>query len=150
MSAPTQAAAQEAAAAEVCDNCPTKAATIRLTPKDADDVACDCGEALLEHGGVLTLCQAKCPNFAFSVFDFNAAKTAAKVEMDDHVECAACGKGSHCVRAAPPAASQATPSCMAPPGGSGRVLTLPLPPPPPFSTPQQVTYKVAVEWIGKK
>ncbi len=81
----------------VCDNC-SSAATVRLTPKDASDLDCDCGEPLLENGGVITLCKVKCPNFAFQVLDLNAAKTAAKVEMDDQVECIACGKGYHCVR----------------------------------------------------
>ncbi len=82
----------------VCDNC-GGAATLRLTPLDAGELEC-CGEALLPSDGVLTLCRAACPNFAFRVYDFNAARTEAEVETDDHVECAQCGEGFHCVRAA--------------------------------------------------
>ena len=81
----------------VCDNCPS-AATLRLTPVDAADLDCDCGEPLLENDGVIELCKATCPNFAFSVTNFNASKTTASVEMDDAVECMSCGQGSHCVR----------------------------------------------------
>ena len=79
-----------------CENCATPA-TMRLTPLDSDELDC-CGECLLQDGGVLTLCKATCPNFAFTVGSFNAARTEATVETDDHLECMQCGKGYHCVR----------------------------------------------------
>ena len=89
---------EEAAAPPTkCDNC-AAAATVRFTPLDDGELEC-CGECLLPDEGVLTLCKATCPNFAFIVSDFNAAGTEATAETDDHLECAQCGQGSHCVRA---------------------------------------------------
>jgi hypothetical protein len=99
-SAPAKEAEEEKAEApRACDNC-TAAATVRFTPLDGDEIEC-CGECLLPDEGVLTLCKAACPNFAFIVCDYNAAGTEATVETDDQLECAQCGKGYHCVRALP-------------------------------------------------
>ena len=90
---------EEAAPPTKCDNC-AAAATVRFTPLDDEELEC-CGECLLPDEGVLTLCKAACPNFAFIVCDYNAAGTEATVETDDQLECAQCGKGYHCVRALP-------------------------------------------------
>lgn len=93
---------------------------------------------------MLTLCKAACPNFAFRVYDFNAARTEAEVETDDHVECAQCGEGFHCVRAA-----GGPPLRVRPREGVAQRhplhLTLLLSP-----RLLQITFRVAVEWLGKK
>ena len=121
---------EKAEVPRACDNCKA-AATVRFTPLDGDEIEC-CGECLLPDEGVLTLCKAACPNFAFIVCDYNAAGTEATVETDDQLECAQCGKGYHCVRALPqrllPAAARGRKS-SAP---SAAFFPLPRPLCPPF------------------